>query len=126
MQLPFLTTATPDAKKKTYYPSKTFDDALANFVKLADDSGWTFSGVDSKTLSEDADAQRSERKEHDALEVKYLKKHEEFGLAQEQRHQRFSSALDAARGAFKNDKAISKQLETFKRTVTRTKKPTPA
>jgi hypothetical protein len=109
------------ASKKTYYPPKTFDDDLDGLVKLFETKGWSFSGVDLAALKTDRDAQRTERSDHDALEGKYLAAHESFGQAQEERYQRFAAALNAARGAFRTDKAATAELDRFKRSVTRTK-----
>ena len=103
--------------KKTYYPPKTFDDDLEGLVLLFEEKGWVFSGVDVTALKTDQTEQRSERAVHDALEGKYLAEHERFGLAQEDRYQRFAAALNAARGAFRTDKAVMAELDRFKRSV---------
>jgi hypothetical protein len=102
--------------KRTYYPSKTFDDDLDAFVQLAKAENWYFSGIDIEKIADDAVAQRSERAHHDAIEAQFHKLHETFGLAQQARHQRFSAALNAARGAFRNNKAMLAQLEQFRHT----------
>ena len=47
------------------------------------------------------------------------KRHAQFGSAQEARYPRFAAALNAARGAFRNDKAVSAQLAKFKRSTSR-------
>ena len=111
--------------KKTYYPTKTFDDDIDAFSKLYKEKGWTFSNIDPTQLDKDAAEQRTERAAHDALESKYTHAHETFGVAQEQRHVRFSAALKAARGAFANDKGVMAELDRFKRSVTRAKKAKP-
>lgn len=110
------------ASKKTYYPKKTFDDDLAAFVALYVKKGWSFSNVDAATLQTDATAQREEREAHDALESEYNALHEDFGINQEARYQRFADALNAARGAFRRDKAVMAELDKFKRSVRKTKK----
>lgn len=107
--------------KKTYFPQKTFDDDIDAFAQLAVSSGWTFSGVDFEQLTQDASNQRTERSEHDRVELEYNRVHEAFGLAQEARYQRFADALNAARGAFRRDKAVLAQLERFRRSVTRSR-----
>jgi hypothetical protein len=109
------------SNKKTYYPPKTFDDDLEGFVKLYEKKGWSFSGVDTVKLKEDAQVQRVERADHDQLEGEYLAEHERFGMAQEERYHRFADALNAARGAFRSDKVILAELDRFKRSVTRAK-----
>jgi len=108
--------------KKTYYPAKTFDDDIDAFSKLYKEKGWTFSNVDPVQLDKDAAEQRTERAAHAALESKYNHAHETFGVAQEQRHVRFSAALKAARGAFATDKGVMAELDRFKRSVARAKK----
>jgi cyclopropane fatty-acyl-phospholipid synthase-like methyltransferase len=120
--------ATTKTKKKnqgakTYYPQKTFDDDLTGLVDLYAKSGWSFSNIDLNELTKDADDQRTERLAHDALQVQYEKTHADFGEAQERRHQRFSAALNAARGAFRNDKGVTAQLDKFKRSMKAKAKP---
>lgn len=110
--------------KKTYYPPKTFDDDLTALANLFKSKGWSFSNIDSKQLAADAITQRSERTDHDATESTWLNVHEKFGLAQEERYRLFSSALNAARGAFRNDKAVMKELNKFNRSMRGPKKKT--
>jgi hypothetical protein len=109
------------APGKTYYPAKTFDDDLVALVDLFAKNKWSFSGVDLSQLKSDTGDQRAERKEHDAAEIAWNETHHTFGVAQAARAARFSSALNAARGAFKNDARVRKQLERFKRSVKRGK-----
>lgn len=103
--------------KKTYYPSRSFDDALANLSQLLTQKNWTV--VDLKQLAQDAMDQRKDRIEFDRSYEQYLHQRQAFGLAQEQRYQRFAAALNAARGAYRNDKAAMASLAPFKRTITR-------
>ncbi len=103
--------------KKTYYPQKTFDDALVGLVELYTKNNWAL--VDVTQLAKDAEEQRAQRSKCDALQAQYLSEHEAFGVAQEQRHQRFAAALNAARGAFRNDKAAMAALAPFKRVAIR-------
>ena len=110
------------ATKKTYYPTKTFDDDVERLANLFKEKGWSFSGVDVDLLLKDAQDQRTERSSHDKLESQYLATHETFGVNQEARHQRFSSALNAARGAFRNDKSVTVELDAVKRSVAKTAK----
>jgi len=101
--------------KKTFYPSKTFDAALAALVCLFIAKGWEFPGGALEQAAVDVDEQRAERAEHDALRSKYLALHETFGLRQEARYQRFLALLNAARGMFRGDKAVMAELDRFKR-----------
>ena len=110
------------ASKKTYFPQKTFDDDLDAFVQLATSSQWVFTGVDFEQLQRDAVAQRTERAAFDAAELDYSRVREEFGSAQESRYLRFADALNAARGAFRRDKALLAQLERFRRSSKRATK----
>lgn len=110
------------AEKRTYYPVKTFDDDLAGFAGLLKEKGWSFPNVDAATLETDAAEARAERLEHDALERKFDALHQTYGERQEARFERYSAALNAARGAFRNDAAVTKELESFKRSADRAKK----
>ena len=101
--------------KKTYYPSKTFDDDFDAFVQMCVTNQWEFPGISLKSLQAAIKAQRTERSSHDALELSYFQDHENFGVAQAQRHALFSAALHAARGLFRNDIAVLAQLARFKR-----------
>ncbi|MBI2571824.1 MAG: hypothetical protein HYV63_32850 [Candidatus Schekmanbacteria bacterium] len=114
------------ASKRTFYPPKTFDDDLAGLVDLFKQRGWTFSGTDVATLEQDAATQREQRAAHDSLERQYLALHQQFGLEQEARYSRFNAALNAARGAFRKDKAVMAELGQFKRSVRRARKPAAA
>lgn len=102
------------APRKTYYPSKTFDDDFAAFVEMAVSNNWAFPGISAADLKAEVKAQRADRAKHDALELQYLKEHERFGVAQAERHALFSSALNAARGVFRNNKETLAQLARFK------------
>lgn len=107
--------------KKVFFPPKTFDDDLAAFVQLYKDKGWDFSGVETEALLADADLQRTQRAEHDGVELKYVSLHETFIRDQEARYHRFAAALNAARGAFRKDPVISKELARFKRSIRRSR-----
>ena len=102
-------------KGRTYFPSRTFDDDLAALVDLYDTNEWAFSGVDQDQLREDARLQREERLAHDAAEAMWRKINSEFGMNTEARYQRYSAALEAPRGAFKHDRSVIAQLDTFRR-----------
>ena len=58
--------------------------------------------------------------------TEHEQQHATFGSAQEARYQRFSAALNAARGAFRNDKVVTAQLAKFKRLAARSAKKTAA
>ena len=105
-----MTTAIKKRDKRTYYPSKTFDDDLEAFVKLARSEGWHFSGIDLEQIARDAVEQRVERGEYVAADARFNEMHEQFGLAQEVRYQRFAAALNAARAAFRGNETIMTQL----------------
>lgn len=115
-----MATANRKRDKRTYYPSKTFDDDLEAFAELARSEGWHFSGIDLEQIARDAVAQRAERGQYAAAEARFNDLHEQFGLAQEARYQRFAAALNAARGAFRENETIMMQLEAFRRLTRRT------
>ena len=108
-------------KKKHYYPPRTFDDDMESFVRLCEEKGWSFSGVDLSQLQEDVANQRAERARHDTLERQYLAEHERFGIAQEDRYQRFAAALNAVRGAFRSDEVVMTEIAGFKRSYKRSR-----
>ena len=112
--------------KRTYYPAKTFDDDLDAFAQLAKTENWSFSGIDIAAIAQDSIDQRNERAAHDAAEGQFNKLHETFGLAQQARHERFAAALNAARGAFRNNKAVIAELERFRRSASHPSKPATA
>jgi hypothetical protein len=103
--------------RKTYFPAKTFDDDLDALVNLATDSGWTFSGTDQEQLQKDVVEQRADRASFDTTELEYNRVREQFGLAQEARYRRFTDLLNAARGAYRRDKAVMAQLTRFRRSA---------
>jgi hypothetical protein len=105
--------------KKVFFPPKTFDDDLQAFAELYKNKGWSFSGVESDKLLADPALQRDERAEHDKLELQYLSVRETFIREQELRYHRFAAALNAARGAFRTDPIVSKELARFKRSIRR-------
>jgi len=112
------------ALKKTYYPPKTFDDVLDALVRLFQAKGWEFTGVDVDQLAADVEEQRAERAAHETLQGQFVALHETFGVNQEARYQRFLAALGAARAVFRNDKAVSAELDRFKRPTGRARKTT--
>ena len=108
--------------KKTFYPSKVFDDMLFALVQLLIIKGWSFPGSSTEQLAADAEAQRAERAEHDALMSQFLALHETFGLSQLARYQRFMAVLEAMRGIFREDKAVMAELDEFSRATPRSRK----
>jgi hypothetical protein len=109
-------------RRKTYYPSKVFDERLKNMVRMLMDKGLSFPCVSAEQLAADAEAQRVERAEHDAKRREYLALHETFGLAQLARYQRFMAVLEAMRGIFRDDKAVMAELDEFTRATPRSRK----
>lgn len=101
--------------KKTYYPCKTFDDDFDAFVQMCVTNKWEFPGILLKSLQSAVRDQRAERSSHDAMELAYFHEHENFGVAQDKRYALFGAALHAARGLFRNNKAVLAQLSRFTR-----------
>jgi len=108
--------------KRTYHPPRIFDDVLEALVLLFIAKGWAFPGVDLAQLQADLAAQRAQRVEHDTRQREFLALHETFGLEQEARYRRFVRALNAARGAFGEDKVVMAELDGFKRACSRGRK----
>jgi len=109
----------PKATARTYYPPKTFDDDLVALVDVYTSRGWSFTNIDVTKLTQDSKDQRSERQSYDAASAAFEATHAQFGSAQEARYQRFAAALNAARGAFRNDKTVTALLAKFTRSATR-------
>jgi hypothetical protein len=99
---------------KTYYPTKVFDDNLVTLVGIFQTNGWTMPGPDTVQLAQDAEAQRKERAAYEAAKADFARLHEAFGLAQEERHNRYRKALNAARELFHDDKTVVAQLRALK------------
>jgi hypothetical protein len=108
--------------RRTFYPPKEFDDKLDALAALLESEGWELPGISAAQLAEEAAAQRSERSEHDARRREFLALHEEFGLAQRARYQKFIAALVALRGVFRDDKVVLAKLKEFTREGGRPKK----
>jgi hypothetical protein len=108
--------------RKTFYPPKEIDDKLDGLAALVEEEGWTLPGFSAATLAEDAAAQSSERDLLDAKRREYVALHEEFGLAQLARYKRFMAALEALRGAFRDDKVALAKLKEFTRACGRSRK----
>ena len=106
--------------RKTYHPQKSFDDALSALSELYVQKGWTY--VSPEQLAQAAVTQRKEREAFDALAATFREKKEAFARAQQQRHAAYQAALEAARGANRNDPAVVKVLDGFKRSVKRAPK----
>jgi hypothetical protein len=113
------------ALRKTYYPSRIFDDDLDAFARLAQSKGWEFPAGAIEQIVVDAEAQRTERADHDALRSQFLALHENFGLAQLARYRRFMALVKAARGMFCEDKAVIAELDRFSRGGSRRSKKVP-
>ena len=108
---------------KTFHPSKSFEDMLFSLVALLLAKGWSFPGAPTEQLAADAEAQLAERTAYEGLMGQFLAARETFGLNQEARYERFMAAIHAARGAFRNDKAVMAELDRFKRPQGRPRKP---
>ena len=101
--------------KKTYYPSKEFENELNDLSNLAQDKGWDFPGGAVAQLVADAEAQHAERIAHEAARIAFVAQHETFGLAQLARYKRFLALLKAARAMFRDDKVVLAELDRFNR-----------
>ena len=107
------------ARKHTYTPQRTFDTDLDGLMRLLSGLGFTCSHIDIEQCKQDVLDQRKSRAEHDALEARYLETHARFQLEQRERHKRYLQVLVAARGAFRDDKAVLAALQNFSRKGTR-------
>jgi len=114
------------ALKKTFYPSKQFEDELEALALLFQAKGWEFPGDAIAQLVADAEAQRTERAAHETARTQFIALHETFGLAQLARFRRFVALLKAARGMFRDDKAVIAELDRFGRSNSGRPRKTPA
>ena len=103
------------AIRRTFYPPKEFDDKIDALAVLLATEGWELPGSTAAMLAEEAAAQRTERDEHDARRREFLALHEEFGLAQLARYQKFMAVLEALRGIFRGNKVALAKLKEFGR-----------
>jgi hypothetical protein len=106
---------------RTYVPQRTFDDDMEGLISLLIQINFSCSHVDINQLKEDVRRQREERAAHDALAAKYRQVHAQFAVAQLERHGRYVRILNAARAAFRGDKAMLAALEKFGRKYNRRK-----
>lgn len=106
---------------RTYVPQRTFDDDLEGLISLLSEIDFSCSHVDINQCKEDIRRQREERAAHEALAAKYRQVHARFAVAQQERHDRYIRILNAARAAFRGDKAMLAALEKFGRRYTRRK-----
>lgn len=100
--------------KRTFFPRRTFEHDLYDFVQFAKRERWQFSGIDFEQLLLDANNQSNERAEIDALETRLASLRDSFAIAQEQRYRRFIAALNAARAAFQSDHDVMEWLARYK------------
>jgi hypothetical protein len=107
--------------RRTYSPQRTFDDDYEGLISLLSEKNFTCSHVDINQCKQDVLDQRQGRATHDALEAKYREVHARFSVEQRERHGRYVRILDAARGVFRDDKAMLAALEKFGRRVRRRK-----
>ena len=105
------------SNKKTYSPAKTFDDDFARLIALCQEESWNVPSHDMKALGNEVEAQRLERADHDADEMRWKEKHENFGIEQEERYLAYSSILNGMRGIFRGDKAKLAKLAVFTRSI---------
>ena len=105
--------------KRTYAPQRTFDIDYDGLVSLLLQKNFSCSHVDIDVCKQDVQKQRQDRAEGDALEERHREHQARFSDEQLERHGRYSQLLNAARGIFRDDKAMMALLEKFGRRSTR-------
>jgi hypothetical protein len=103
------------AVKKTYNPQKTFSTDLEGTVNFLVAKNFTCSVVDIEQLKQDVIKQHASKAAFEALKAAYLEARERFLEEQSERHMRYTQLLNAARGAFRHDKATLAALANFQR-----------
>ena len=111
--------------RKSYAPSRTFDDNLQSLIALCRQEGWSVPTVDLGELEKEVALHQSQRVEFNLLEQKYLAMRESFALAKEQRWNAYAALLNGLRGALRRDKRQLAKLAGFKVTQQRSKKDKP-
>lgn len=101
--------------KPTFAPQRSFADHYEGLVKMLMEKAFLFSHININQCLQDTIAQREERANHDALEAKYREAHARFAVNQRERFGRYIRLLDAARAAFRDDKAMLAALRNFAR-----------
>lgn len=97
----------------TFIPERSFADKLEGLVKFLMEQGFTFSLIDINQCLQDAIKQREERTFHDALAAKYREVHARFAVDQRERYRRYVRLLNAARAAYRDDKAMLAAISRF-------------
>lgn len=104
---------------RTFPVPRTFDNDLSSLVELLLSKNFSFSLVDILQCQKDAVAQREARARHDALQSEYLETHAQFAVDSCERYGRYVQLLNAARIAYRNDKAMMAALQKYTRKRTR-------
>lgn len=104
---------------RTFPIPRTFDNDLPGLVELLLSKNFSFSLVDILQCQKDAVEQREARARHDALQAKYLETHAQFAVDSCERYGRFVQLLNAARVAYRDDKAMMAALQKYTRKRTR-------
>lgn len=112
--------------KRTFPVPRTFDDSYSGLVELLLEKQFSFSLIDILQCKKDTADQRQARSEHDALEAEYRETHAQFAVESRERYGRFVRLLNAARAAYRDDKAMMAALEKYTRKRTRRSSETPA
>src|SRR5690242_2754676 len=101
--------------KPIFAPQRSFADNYEGLVKMLLEKAFAFSHIDINKCLQDTIDQRAERANHDALQAKYQETHARFIVDQRERYGRYIRLLDAARAAFRDDKAMLAALRNFAR-----------
>jgi hypothetical protein len=107
------------AVKKVYNPQKTFSVDFEGLVNLLVEKDFTCSAVDIEECKKQVLKQRTSKAAFEALKASYVEAHARFLEEQSEHHMLYTRLLNAARGAFRHDKAMLAALANFQRKVTR-------
>ena len=107
------------AKERVYRPQRSFDDDLVDLAGFFGVNQLVFDGLDDAKLLALGTEQRDERAEKGRALGAYQASQEAFIRNQARRHGAYMQALEHARTKFREDSAKLKELNRFRRHLTR-------
>lgn len=95
---------------------RNFDENLSGLIARVRSEGWDKKhSLDIKTLDADLKAQRDDRQRDQELEQSYKQHHRRFLGDQADRYQRYMKTLQVLRAVFRDEPAVLRSLDLFKR-----------
>jgi hypothetical protein len=96
---------------------RNFEEHLSGLIGRIRTEGWDKKhSLDTKTLETDLKAQREDRQRDQELEQSYKQHHRQFLGDQAERYQRYMKSLQVLRAVYRDEPAVLRSLDLFKRT----------